>query len=320
MLANEAGIAIVIVAGTVAAMVVALFRAADLFEDEPLRPIAAVALAGLVAGLVISVMSDIVVDQLWLDGATFNAGAAGFGGRAAEAAGSPPIAVIALVGVGLPLLGAALTMLGPLLFRRLPAYRNEVLDGLTLGSSAGAGFAVAATAVYFLPLITGDRKASGSVAEWTATILGVGVIRPLVVTLTASLLGAALWQYGLSRRGRDTLRFALPGLFGIVVFTEIDLLVQPSGTAVELGWLMVSLAILGMAVRSDLAAALRKDRAAFGSGTGRVRCPSCRSITPKGTYCARCGAPLLVASGPASTEPPSQPLTISDAPDGSSTP
>ena len=292
LLVNEAGLALVIVAAAATSIVIARFRAVNLFEDEPARAIATVALCGLIAGLVISMLSDIVVDQLWLDGATFNVGAAGFGGSAAEAAGRPPFALIALVGTGLPLLGVVLMMLGPLLYRRMPAYRNEVLDGLTLGSSAGAGFAVASTAVYFLPLITGDLQSRGTVAEWTATVLGVSVVRPLVVTLSASLLGAALWQYGLSRRVRDTLRYAIPGFFGVVAFTVIDLLIQPSGTTVELGWVALSLVIVGVSARRDLAAALWKDHASLGTGTGRVRCPRCHSVTPEGTFCARCGAAL----------------------------
>jgi len=301
LLASEPGIALVIVAGAIATTVVALFRAVDLFEDEPARGIAAAALGGLIAGLIVALLSDILVDQLWLDGATFNVGAGGFGGRFAEAAGRPPTSLVLLAGAGIPVLGAALTMLGPLLLRRLPAYRNEVLDGLTLGGGAGAGFAVAGAAVYFFPLITGDDTAGSTVSEWTATILGVSVVRPLIVTLSASLLGGALWQYGLSRRVRDTLRYAVPGALGVVVFTIVDLLIQPSGTTIELGWLVLSLAMLTLATRGDLAAALAKDRAAFGPGTGRIRCPSCHSITPQGTFCARCGAPLQSASatGPA---------------------
>ena len=314
LLVNEPGLALVIVTAAVTSMVIARFRTVDLFEDEPARAIATVALGGLIAGLIIAVLSDVVVDQLWLDGATFNAGAAGFGGSAAEVAGRPPVALIALVGIGLPLLGAVLMMLGPLLYRRMPVYRNELLDGLTLGSSAGAGFAVASTAVYFLPLITDDLTSSGSVAEWTATILGVSVVRPLVVTLGASLLGAALWQYGLGRRVRDTLRYAIPGLFGVVVFTVIDLLIQPSGTTVELGWVAISLVILGVAVRSDLAAALWKDHASFGTGTGRVRCPTCHSVTPEGTFCARCGAPLHPARDPIAPGLASEQPSSPDAP------
>ena len=306
LLADAPGVAVVLAAAVVPTVVVMVLRTLDVFEHEPAAPFVTVAVAGAVAGLMVALANDVLVDELWLDGAVLNVGAAGFAGPVAAAAGSPPLGLLLLSGLAIPLLGEGFKLLGPMLMRRRPAFRNEVMDGATLGAAAGAGYAAATVTVHFWPLIANGRGPGGDVSDWTASLIGLVAVRPLIVTLSGALLGAGIWHAGLTRRPRDAAATAGPALVAALLLALGSLLLQPSGTLPELAWGLVVLAGLAAAVRRGLRLAVERDRAAVGPGTGRLRCATCGSVTPAGAYCARCGAPLATAT------PTGAPLT--DAP------
>jgi len=74
---------------------------------------------------------------------------------AATAQGSPPISLVLLLGITLPLIGELCKLTGPLLLRRWPRFRNEVMDGAVFGVASGVGFAAASTLVNYWPIIRG---------------------------------------------------------------------------------------------------------------------------------------------------------------------
>ncbi len=291
LLAGTAGVALAIAAFLPPLLIVIRLRRLDVFEREPIRAWYLAGLGGFLAGLATAIGDAFVIERFWFSGSTFHAGAAGFAGEPAVGQGPPPVAVLAFGGIVLPLAGLGLQFALPLLLRRLPPLRNEVVDGVILGASAGGGFAASTAIVYFWPLMLDTVSAIG-VADATATILGVIVIRPVLFCLISGLIGAGIWRSALSQRAADLIIPVAAGLGGLFLYAVVSRLVMPFGALVELGWLVLITAVLAVLGRRELHRAIRFDRAALMTAAGRVVCPRCRGVTPAGRFCAACGEPL----------------------------
>lgn len=297
LLVNNAGLAIIIASLVIPAAGLVELSRRDLFEHEPRWSSPAMLGWGVVVGIVMATIGTIIAAEWWIDGAPLHVGAAGFGGAAADREGTPGFAVLLLNGIVLPALGVAFTAMGPYAMRRFPEFRNEVMDGVTLGAAAGCGLATGTTIVFVWPIITGDHPNGGSVADWTALVMGVLVTRPIIFGLAVAFVCAGLWHVALSQRSADLFIPAGIGLGGAIVFVFGDLLVQPSGTRAELLWHVLVAAALALGARIVMRRALAQDRIAHPTATSRVICPTCGSSTPAGTYCAVCGATLTVEAG-----------------------
>lgn len=257
---------------------------------------------GGMVGVVMATIGAVIAAEWWIDGAPLHVGAAGFGGAAADREGAPGFAVLLFNGILLPAVGVAVSAIGPYAMRRFPEFRNEVMDGVTLGAAAGCGLATGTTVVYVWPILTGDNPSGGSVADWTSMLIGVLVTRPIIFGLAVAFVCAGLWHVALSQQSSDLFVPAGIGLGGAIVFAFGDLLVQPSGTRGELVWHLLVAAALVFAARLVMTRALSQDRAAFAASSPRVICPNCGSSIPAGTFCAVCGASLASASGPDSPD------------------
>jgi len=310
LLADSVGIAIVIAAAVVPTVLVVLARSVDVFEDESLLVLGGVAIAGFVGGLIVALANDVLFDELWLDNSVLNIGATGFGGSLARNPGSPPLSLVFLSGLAIPILGEALKLAGPMAMRRWPAFRNEVMDGFTLGAAAGAGFATAGAVVFLWPLIQHDAALVGDVSEWTSIVIGLVAVRSAIVVLVGALIGAGVWHTALTQRRADAVRSIGPAIVAAVLYPLGNLLMQPSSSLSELIWGLLIVVGLVIAARGAIRAALDRDRSAFGPGTGRQLCQTCGAITPDGAFCARCGAPL---PSPATAEPVGESTLVEDA-------
>ena len=131
-----------------------------------------------------------------------------------------PLAIYALAGVIVPGLSVAAMLAAPVAARRWPAFRNEAMDGVTLGAAAAGGFALGTTLVHLWPLVTGDQI-EGSVADWTVAVLSIVVFRSVILMTIAALVGLAIWQFDLSRDTRDMVVPLAAGLGGAVVFAVV---------------------------------------------------------------------------------------------------
>lgn len=302
LLTGFPGIAIVIAAAATSLLVVIRLTRVDVFEREPVRVWYVAGIAGFVAGAIIAIADAFVIERFWFEGATFHAGAAGFAGEVARDAGAPPVIVLVLGGIVLPLAGLATQLTVPLLLRRFPSMRNEVVDGVILGAAAGSGFATATAIVYFWPLITEGRTAI-DVADGTAQILGVVLVRPVLFALFGGLVGAGIWRSALTTRTGDLVMPLASGLSGLFVYAVVERLLMPFGSIVELGWLLLVTAVLGVVGRRELHRAVRYDRQQLVVGGGRTVCPHCRSVTPAGEFCAACGERLVAGAGADATSP-----------------
>ena len=312
MLANAPGVAIVIASLIVPAAVLVELPKRDLVETEPWWGTPAMLGWGIVVGVVISAINAALVAEFWLDGATLHAGAAGFGGAAAEREGGVPFGLLLLSGIVIPAAAVALSAAGPVFLRRYPVFRNEVMDGVTLGAAAGGGFATGSTLVYVWPMVASGHNGDGSAADWTATLIGLLLTRPLIFSIATALVCAGLWHVALTQVSTDLVLPAACGVGGAIVFSLGDLITQPQGTRPELLWHVVAVAGLVLIARPFSRRALAQDRQLLGRGGARVVCPNCRSLTPPGQFCAVCGQPLSVPIPPAAeaaaADSPTEPI------------
>lgn len=295
LLTDQPGIAIALATLIPPTLTLIYLARLDLYDVEPWRVLLLTGAIGVFIGAGISVVNVLLIDELWLDDTSLNAGAAGFVGEFASIPDGPPAALLLLSGVLIPLLGLTAQLAAPIWLRRWSRHRNEVMDGIALGAAAGGGYAAGGAIIFVWPLLTGGDP-GGRVSDWTAALLALILIQPLVFALTASLLGAALWHYALTQRSRDLALSLSTALIAAVAGSLGGLLIARYGTAVELLWHATVLLALVAIGRSTLHRALHQDRRAIGFDGHRVVCPSCRQITPRAAFCATCGSPLGAAS------------------------
>lgn len=300
LLLNNSGIAILLSVFLVPVLTLLYLTDLDLFEREPWPAILGALGAGAVIGLLFGTIGAWLTGAFWIEGATFYAGAAGFGARFAEAEGSPPFIWILLGGVVIPAIVVIACAIAPVFMRRWPVLRNEIMDGVTLGAATGSGYAAATAVVHFWPAIVQGQNPGGDVSDWTATIVGLIVLRPLIYGALAAVLCAAIWQYAVDQRASSLTRGVIAGVGGIIVFSIIDLLIQPAGAAAELLFQLVVIIVLWFVTRSAIRGALRHDALSMKRRGNRVVCGNCDQLTPDGSFCAHCGAPLHAGEAAAS--------------------
>jgi len=302
LLANDPGVAIVIASLIVPAAMLVELPKRDLLENEPRWGAPAMLAWGLLVGVLVSAINAALVAELWIDGAALHVGAAGFGGAAAEREGGAPIVLLLLGGIVMPAVAIALTVAGPVGLRRYPIFRNEVMDGVTLGGAAGGGFATGSTLVFVWPMVAAGRSGGGSAADWTATLIGLFLTRPLIFAIAAALVCVGLWRVAITQHSPDLVVPAACGVGGVIVFALGDLVAQPQGARVELLWHLVAVVGLIFVARPFAAGALAQDRRLVASSRARIICPSCRSMTPPGQFCAVCGRPLAATPAEAAAD------------------
>ncbi len=87
LLANSGGVALIVLSAIIPILIVITLTQHDVFEKESNLLIMAVGAAGAVIGIVLSTISAWILSSQWFDTGVLNYGAAGFGGRFADAAG-----------------------------------------------------------------------------------------------------------------------------------------------------------------------------------------------------------------------------------------
>lgn len=293
LLGGQAGLAILVALMLIPYLLLSWLTRLDLYEREPWALLGCVVGAGALLGLLGGWLSSLIFERFWFTDTRLNLGAVGFAGVSANGEGSVPFGVLLLNGILVPVLVGAFVLGGPVLLRRWAMFRNEVLDGMTLGGLAAAGFGTLSGFVYFWPSVF-DSLPDRPVGEWTAILAGIVVLRPIVLILAGSLLGIAAWQYASSKDVRPVLVTGIVGVFGWLALPLGSLVLARSGAVAEFIWYLVALLVVGPFFREALNQGLARDRAVLAPADGerRVVCPNCRRVTPDGTYCSFCRAPL----------------------------
>ncbi len=293
LLGESAGVAVLVSLLVLPFVVLFYLTRLDLYEREPWALLAGVVGAGALIGLIGGFLSALIFDRFWFSDSRLNLGAIGFSGISANGEGSVPFGVLLLNGIVIPVLTGAAVLGGPIVLRRWPVFRNEITDGMTLGALAAGGFATVSAFVYFWPSAFEDLP-DRPVSQWTALLAGIVVIRPVVLILAGSLLGIAAWQYASSRDIRSVLVVGIVGVFGWLALPFGSLLLAPSGAVPEFVWYAAVLVIVGVLFRHALGRSLALDRQVLSTADGerRVVCPNCHRVTPDGSFCSFCRAPL----------------------------
>ena len=293
LLGGQAGIATLVALLVAPYVLLSWLTRLDLYEREPWPLLGSVLGGGALLGLLGGWLASEVFARFWFDDTRLNLGAIGFAGISANGEGGVPFGVLLLDGLVIPILTGAAVLAGPILLRRWPVFRNELSDGMTLGALAAAGFATLSSFVFFWPSVFDDLP-DRPVEEWTAILAGTVVLRPVVLILAGSLLGIAAWQYAATRDLRPVILAGAAGVFGWLALPLGSLVLTQSGAVAEFVWYLVAAVVVGFLFRVVLNPTLERDRAVLATSDGqqRVVCPNCGQVTPDGTYCAFCRAPL----------------------------
>lgn len=320
LLANSAGLAIFIAALVAPTAVLIDLSQRDLFDVEPWWGPLTVGATGAVAGLFITLLNTLLLKQFEDETDPFNQCCGVFLGRVNLDVGSAGALSIIAVGMVLPVLAEVLKAAGPLYLRQQPRFSNEVMDGVTLGAAAGGGYAVATAILYFWPLVNGSPHLGGSVSGWTASLIGLIVVRPLISCATTGLICAGIWSFTLRPHPNALVIPVGSALVGTVVLAVGSLVIADQPTVVELIWNVVVLIALLAASRYVLTRALGQDQQTItstrpsltsraASANNRIICPTCGNPTRPGAFCSSCGAPLSQ-----STQPPTPTVTLLEPP------
>ena len=136
-------VALIVAAVAIPTVMVMYLYAVDVYEDEPVRVVIATAAWGAAAGVVTGLLAGAL--------------SAPNTAAAATSAGSD----LLLLGVVMPLIGASLASVGPLVLLRYRKF-NDVLDGTTFGVVAGAWFVGAQALTVGMGTLTGGLTPPGS--------------------------------------------------------------------------------------------------------------------------------------------------------------
>ncbi|HEV7126177.1 MAG TPA: PrsW family glutamic-type intramembrane protease [Ktedonobacterales bacterium] len=270
-------VAIVAAALLVPVLYLLYFYDVALYEDEPLWVLGATFVLSAVLGVAMSLFFYPIILQNTRIG--FGVG--------------PNPTYVWLTGVGLPVLGQAVMLVGPLLLFFTRRHFDEVLDGLSFGVASGLGFAAAQSIVYSWLLITGPFQRSGSATSWALPTLRTSLMVPLLYAATTGLICAALWL----RRDPQPPTRSLGILALLPVATVVALLAEivPAlgndlygGLILALIWYGVVLVIMLVVLRHVLHVALTSKAKELGHG-GMLRCPQCFHDVPDVPFCPNCG-------------------------------
>lgn len=185
-------------------------------------------LIGAAVGLPIAWLATRMVVRSWFDGGVISFGATNFGGVAVETVGNAPVLVWLTNGILLPLVVILALGAAPGALRMALAMPPRERTGMMLSASVAAGYMVGSAAVFYWPLFD-EISPIMSTSDWTLTILGVAVIRPLVWVFSGAMIGAVIWRY---LRDASLPKIAIPAAIAIgipVSYSVLSLAVAPTG-------------------------------------------------------------------------------------------
>lgn len=262
----------------------------DVYEDEPLRVVAATFLWGLVTGALFA----FAVARLFPVTATDIVGGSAVDG----AGGGTPFPFVR--GVVGPIIAVVLMIAGPAVL--LPYRRfNDVLDGATFGVASGVAFIGAQTLVTSVSLFASGLQPVGDPLPWVVRLLILGVGMPVVAAGAIGGLAGALWlryrapvkdRARLGPVGQPVVAFVIAAALLVVAsLAELLLPDQLVPQLVVLG-VVVLLAIVALLwLRRVIHLGLLQEASEIPIGPD-IACPECGKPTPFHTYCGSCGVSL----------------------------
>jgi RsiW-degrading membrane proteinase PrsW (M82 family) len=256
---------------------------AQVYRDEPARVVGLTMAAGIVLGVVVSILADAILPdsaRLSFAGATLLKTA-------------PSIGIFLSWTIILPLVQEVLKPL-PVLGLRGSGKFSETIDGLTFGVAAGLGFAAAETIVHFSKVIATEPVHTSS-ANWLFPVLGLTVLTPLLQATCTGVVVAVLWRP--KRLAKPLYAVGIPlALGGHVAYSAVSQVLADHGvsSAITLFFQAAIVAVMLVYIRHLVHDALLDEAADFGFQA--VVCPHCRHAAAAAAFCPLCGG--AVSAGP----------------------
>jgi RsiW-degrading membrane proteinase PrsW (M82 family) len=248
----------------------------DVYEDEPIRVMVFTAAWGIVAGVIVGLLTQLLP--------------AGRGVLIAV----PPSEIL-WRSVLVPLAGGILMLAGPLVLLRYRKF-NDVLDGATFGATSAAAFTAALVLSQGSDLFGSGLRPPGDSLPWIVRLLSLGIASPLIA---AGVIGAAAGAFWLRYRAplRDRARLGLVGQPLVATVLALGFLIASALGAQLLPFLQALLwqtflAILALLwLRAVIHLGLLEEAAEIDIGPP-ITCPNCGRQTPAHSFCGNCGASL----------------------------
>jgi hypothetical protein len=271
------GVALITAALLMPLVTLLYFVDVDVYQDDPLWPMAWSVLWGVVTGIGMGFLAKALAPH---------------GGSLIDRSSTDQILVS---GVLIPGLGVVVMLAGPLVL--LPYRRfNDALDGATLGSASAATFAAAEAIVVGIGTLTGGLRPPGAAAPWGARLLALAVATPVLAMSAVGFAGAAIW---LRYRAPVADRRALGWIGRAPVAVALALILVIAGAASEtflpvgvwLAWLIVLDLGALVLLRGALHVGLLEEAGEREIGP-EIRCANCGAQTATHTFCVNCGIAL----------------------------
>jgi hypothetical protein len=268
-------VALAVAAAIVPALIVVYVYAVDVYEDEPLTVLGATILWGVVTG------------------ALFGSIASGLATVTPGANVTPADAL--LRGVALPIIGAAIALVGPLFLVRRPAF-DDVLDGVIFGAASGSAFLGAQTLAGAADLLSGGLRPVGAIGTWLVQLLTVGVAQPILSAAVAAIVAGTVWlqvraperdRTAMGRLGDPVVAVVLGGV--LLAGAGLGRILLGSVPALVVIVVLATLGLIWMRVLIHLG--LMQEAAEIEIGPP-ITCPECGATTPYHTFCINCGIAL----------------------------
>jgi hypothetical protein len=253
---------------------VVYFHEVDLYEDEPLRVLAATFVWGAVGGVAVGLLRNAV--------------------QSAGASLDSPTTSHALVwnGVLIPLIGLVVALAGPLALLRYRKF-NDALDGVTFAGAAAVAFAGAELLTQSTNFLAGGAAPLGQVAPWTLRLLTLGVAVPVLVGAALGAVGGSFWVRFRAPEGDRRRLGIVANPFAAVAFAAV-LLVGAALLQIGLDRWAALAALVGL----DLVALIwlrglihvgliEEDVEVLDAPP--VHCPNCGRTAPAQRFCSYCG-------------------------------
>jgi RsiW-degrading membrane proteinase PrsW (M82 family) len=248
---------------------------AQVYRDEPAKVLGLTMAAGVVLGVVVTIIADAILNE------------------SSPLRLSPGAGFIVGSTIILPFIQEVIKPL-PVLALRGQGKFSETIDGLTFGVAAGLGFAAAESIVQFSKVIATEPVHTSS-ANWLFPILGVTILTPLLQGTCTGVIVAVLWKP--SRLSNPLYMIGLPLAFGgHILYSAISQVLQDNNVSAAIILFFQAAVVAGMLVyiRHLVHSALLEEAKDFGFQI--VTCPHCRQTVGAAAFCPECGG--AISAGP----------------------
>ena len=224
---------------------------AQVYKDEPASVLGYTLGAGIVLGVVITLLTNVVsgplpVVSLGRRGASINLGG------------------LLLIGILVPIVQEVVKPIPALLLRNRPNF-SATADGLVFGVAAGLGFALAQSLINLSGAIT-SLDVRSDPANWIFPLISTAILLPLLQGSATGLITAALWRSGNKMPTGLALGAVIAAVLGHIAFVLGTQLIIATGVGqvAWLGWQVLLAGGLLVFVRFLLHEALLDEAAEMG--------------------------------------------------------